>query len=93
MIVSPLCELSLEVPHKVLPITPRKPRPDMKVVAHEDEEGQVDVVFVSRPGEAAPDDGVHRAVGTEQESLLSTPIRQKVEGVRILMSNLSGHAR
>jgi hypothetical protein len=36
------------------------------------------------------DDGVHRAVEAEQEPLLGTPVRQKVEGVRILMSVFFG---
>jgi hypothetical protein len=50
VIVSPLCEFSLKVAHKVLAVAEWKPRPDMKVIAHEDKKGEVDIVFVGRPG-------------------------------------------
>jgi hypothetical protein len=85
VVVSSTSQLSLKIRHKVLSITEWKPRADVEMVAHEDEEGEVDVVLISRPGEAVADDGVHRRVGTQQKALLGTPVRQKVEGVRILM--------
>lgn len=55
--------------------------------------GQVYIVLVRRPGQAASDDVVHRGIGTEQKPLTNTPVRQKIEGIRGLMSYLSRHVR